>query len=62
MRLLLYLGGLLIKSISDVKYYEVAFSGIAGREWFYDRDREKLKDSVEMQINNKCLVKKKEVK
>ncbi|MBQ7105209.1 MAG: hypothetical protein IJN90_05070 [Bacilli bacterium] len=53
---------LLIKDISDMKYYEVAFSGITGRGWFYDRNREELKNDVERIINNKCLVKRKEVK
>lgn len=33
----------LIKSVSDMSYYEVAFSGITGEEWYYDRNRDELR-------------------
>lgn len=29
----------IIKSVKELSYYEVAFSGIDGSEWYYDRDR-----------------------
>lgn len=41
----------LIKSVSEMSYYEVAFSGITGDAWYYDRDRKKLKEETENIIN-----------
>lgn len=50
---------MLIKTVSEVSYYEVAFSGITGDEWYYDRDRNKLKEAIETHVNKqKVYVKK----
>jgi len=29
----------LVKTVSEISYYEVAFCGITGEEWYYDRNR-----------------------
>lgn len=43
----------IIKPISEMEGYEVAFDGITGKEWFYDRDRKKLKKELEKLLKNK---------
>lgn len=47
-----------IRSVSDMCGYEVAFNGITGCEWFYDRNRNELKKEVERNLNYKKLIKK----
>lgn len=37
-----------IKSIEEAKHYEVAFDGITKKEWYYDRDRENLKEKLQI--------------
>ena len=37
----------LVIPISERENYEVAFSGITGEEWYYDRDRQELKEKLE---------------
>ena len=37
----------LIKEVSEMSYYEVAFSGITGNEWYYDRDKIKLRKKLD---------------
>jgi len=50
----------LIKSVSEMSYYEVAFSGITGLPWYYDRDRDMLRKQLDdILLNNKKLVRKK---
>lgn len=50
---------ILIKNIFEMSYYEVAFSGITGDEWYYDRDRKKLKQKMENIVDKqKSLYKK----
>ncbi|MBQ7140824.1 MAG: hypothetical protein IJO32_04915 [Bacilli bacterium] len=50
---------MLIKTVSEMSYYEVAFSGITGNEWYYHRDRNKLKEAIETHVNKqKVYVKK----
>ena len=43
----------IIKPISEMEGYEVAFDGITGNEWFYDRDIKKLKKELENLLKNK---------
>jgi len=50
---------MLIKTVSEMSYYEVAFSGITGDEWYYDRDRNKLKHDVESKLNQEKVYRKK---
>lgn len=33
---------MLIKTVSEMEGYEVAFNGITGKEWYYDRNKEEL--------------------
>lgn len=50
---------MLIKPVSEMSYYEVAFSGITGDEWYYDRDRNELRKKLDYILNEqKGLVKK----
>lgn len=50
----------LIKSTLELSYYEVAFSGITGLPWYYDRDRDMLRKQLDdILLNNKKLVRKK---
>lgn len=37
-----------IKSIEEAGHYEVAFDGITKTEWYYDRDRENLKEKLQI--------------
>lgn len=37
----------IVKPISEMENYEVAFDGIFGNKWFYDRDRVELKNKLE---------------
>lgn len=54
---------ILIKSVSEMKGYEVAFNGITGNEWYYDRNKDELRKKLdcilkEQNILVKSLVKK----
>ena len=42
-----------VKSIHKSINYEVAFDGITGQEWFYERDRGILKEKLELFIKIK---------
>ena len=53
---------MLIKDVSYASSLEVAYSGIDGKEWFYDRNRLLLKKEIESNLSIKRLVKTKEVK
>ena len=53
---------MLIKDVSLVSSLEVAYSGIDGREWFYDRNKSSLKKEIESNLSVKRLIKTKEVK
>lgn len=51
----------LIKTVSEMSYYEVAFEGITGNEWYYDRNKEELRkklDCILQEQKGKSLVKK----
>lgn len=48
----------IIKTVGEMRYYEVAFSGISGNAWYYDRDREKLRQKLDDIIKEKTLTKK----
>ena len=48
----------IIKSVRDMEYYEVAFSGITGNEWYYERDKNILRNKLEEIIKVKGLTKK----
>lgn len=50
------------KTVSDMRYYEVAYSGITRLEWFYDRNRDQLRKEIENSLSVKKMVKIKEVK
>lgn len=45
----------IIKSVGELSYYEVAFSGIDGSEWYYDRDRLKLQQDLAKIIKEQNL-------
>lgn len=45
----------IIKSVGELSYYEVAFSGIDGSEWYYDRDRLKLQQDLAKIIKGQNL-------
>jgi len=48
----------LIKSVSEMKGYEVAFDGITGNEWYYDRNKDELRKKLDCILNErKALVK-----
>jgi len=49
---------IVIKQLSEMEYYEVAFSGITGDEWYYDRDKLELKNKVELLLKSKKKIKK----
>ena len=53
---------MLIKDVSYASSLEVAYSGIDGSKWFYDRNRSLLKKEVESNLSGKRLIKVKEVK
>lgn len=38
---------MLIKPASAMSGYEVAYDGITGREWFYDRSKEQLRNKLD---------------
>jgi len=38
---------MLIKPVSEMEYYEVAFFGTTGDEWYYDRDKEELRKKLD---------------
>ena len=38
---------MLVKPVSEMENYEVAFEGITGREWYYDRDKDELKRDLD---------------
>ena len=48
---------MLIKSVSEMMNYEVAFCGITGGEWYYERDKEALRSrlNVILQEENKLI-------
>ena len=48
----------IVVPLSEREGYEVAFSGINGLEWYYDRNRQALKDNLEKLIKVKQLSKK----
>ena len=49
---------MLIKPVSEMSGYEVSFSGITGDEWFYDRDKEELRNKLDFILKEqKGLVK-----
>lgn len=49
---------ILIKPVSEIQYYEVAFNGITGDEWFYDRNKDELRKKVDCILKEqKCLSK-----
>ena len=51
---------ILIKSVNELSYYEVAFSGIDGLPLYYDRDKEILRKQLDnILLNNKKIVIKK---
>lgn len=52
---------MLIKDVSCASYLEVAYSGLDGSEWFYDRNKEQLKNEIESNLSVKSLIKRKEV-
>lgn len=37
---------MLIKTVSEMKGYEVAFEGITGTEWYYDRNKDELRKKI----------------
>lgn len=47
----------LLKTVSDMRYYEVAFSGITGNEWYYDRDKDKLQQKLDKTIAERKIKK-----
>ena len=50
---------MLIKPVSEMSGYEVAYSGITGEEWYYDRDKEELRKKIDCVLKEqKVLVKK----
>ena len=50
----------LIKSLDELSCYEVAFSGITGCPWYYDRDREMLRKKLDdILLNDKKRIRKK---
>jgi len=54
---------ILIKTVSEMKHYEVAFDGITGNEWYYDRNRDELRKTLDCVLKEqerlgKILVKK----
>lgn len=53
----------LIKPASDMQFYQVAFSGITGLPWYYDRNKSLLKEELEILLNEQKVKKltKKEV-
>ena len=53
---------MVIKDASYSSNLEVAYSGLNGREWFYDRNRNVLKKEIESNLSIKRLIKIKEVK
>lgn len=38
---------MLIKPVSEMKGYEVAFNGITGNEWYYDRNKDELRKKLD---------------
>lgn len=49
---------MLIKPVSEMQNYEVAFEGLTGNEWYYDRDKEELRKKLDCILNGqKKLVK-----
>jgi len=49
---------MLIKPVSAMQYYEVAFDGITKDEWYYDRNKEELRQELDsILISQKVLVK-----
>lgn len=54
---------MLVKPVSSMENYEVAFDGITGKEWYYDRNKEKLRKELDCILKTqqglvKSLVKK----
>ena len=45
--------------ISEMQYYEVAYDGKTQQKWYYDRDRNKLKQELESILKNSKLSTKK---
>jgi len=37
----------LLKTVQDMTFYEVAFDGITKREWYYDRNRDEMRNELE---------------
>lgn len=48
----------IIKSLEELSNYEVAYSGIDGKAWFYDRDRNELRKDLDKILNIKKRVRK----
>jgi len=44
----------LIKTISEMSYYEVAFCGIKGDEWYYDRDKFELRKKLDCKLKEQA--------
>lgn len=49
----------IIKSIEELSYYEVAYSGITDSPWYYDRDINELRKELDNMLKSKKIVKKK---
>ena len=49
----------IIKTLEELSYYEVAFSGITDSPWYYDRDINELRKELDDIIRVKKIVKKK---
>ena len=48
----------IIKTLEELSYYEVAFSGITDSPWYYDRDINELRKELDDIIRVKKIVKK----
>lgn len=48
----------IIKSLEELSCYEVAYSGIDGKDWYYDRDRNELKKELDKILGVKKKIKK----
>lgn len=49
-----------IKDIGKSENYEVAINGITRDAWFYDRDREKIRKTLNKYLSNKINIKNKD--
>jgi len=49
---------MLIKPVSRLACYEVAFSGINNSEWYYDKNRDELRERVEQSLKKQKVMQK----